>query len=398
MREPRALPGSNKSICHDRAATGPLELLILQATPFCNLDCSYCYLPDRDDQSRMDLSVIEKSVRQVVDSNLVDKEFSVIWHAGEPLVLGTDYYETAFRRISEIAPGNMKVNHSFQTNGVLIDSRWCDFFKQNDLRLGLSIDGPEQFHDLYRKTRNGKGTHQKLTRSIRRLKDNQVDFHVIAVLTDDSIRHPDSLFHYFDSLGVDYLCFNIEEIEGFNKASTILQNNRYSDYVKFLNRFHELRHKHDSKLKVREIDGAVSAVMLWQKAAGAERPGPQENTPFKILNVDVNGNFSTFSPELLGVKNERYGSFVFGNVFNGDILDCLHDSQYQKISTAIRRGVEACRTECNYYELCGGGSPSNKLAEKGCLDCTETEYCRLQKMASIDVALNLLEEELGIVA
>jgi uncharacterized protein len=112
----------------------------------------------------------------------------------------------------------------------------------------------------------------------------------------------------------------------------------------------------------------------------------------------LNGNFCTFSPELLGMKNERHGDLGMGNLFDGDMLDCLRDPHFQGIADAIADGVARCRSECEYFELCGGGSPSNKLSEHGSFDCSETEFCRLQKKACIDVALDILEEGLGIVA
>ena len=105
----------------DQERIGPLELLVLQGTPFCNLNCSYCYLQNRDDQSRMDLAVVEKAVERVLQANIVEDEFTVVWHAGEPLVLGVDYYNQAIQRIENIVPPEIKVNHSIQSNGVLID-------------------------------------------------------------------------------------------------------------------------------------------------------------------------------------------------------------------------------------------------------------------------------------
>jgi uncharacterized protein len=147
---------------------------------------------------------------------------------------------------------------------------------------------------------------------------------------------------------------------------------------------------------IREIDAAIGAVMNWRQNGQTNWLRPQENTPMKILSVDVNGNFSTFSPELLGTVDKQYGSFSFGNVFDTSIAECLQQSHYRSIAAAISDGIDACRNECDYFELCGGGSPSNKLAETARLDSTETAYCRLQKQACLDLALDLLENQLGI--
>ena len=384
----------SKSTTPDPA--GPLELLVLQATPFCNLDCSYCYLPDRDDSRKMDFSVIEMAIERVLEAGLAEGEFTAVWHAGEPLVLGIDYYDEAIERIARLVPPEITVHHSFQTNGVLIDKDWCDFFKRRRIRLGLSIDGPEDIHDRFRKTRNGKGTHRKVTRAVKLLNDAGSHYHVISVLTDDSIQQADRLFHYFNQLGCAYLCLNIEEIEGCNQTSTVLENDRYSKYIEFLTRFQQLRQQHHSSLRIREIDGVITAVMSWQDGTQAEGFRHQENTPFKILNVDVSGNFSTFSPELLGTRDDFYGDMRLGNLFETSIAECQQSPHYQTIAHAVRNGVQLCRQECDYFDLCGGGSPSNKLAENHRFDSTETEFCRLQKKACVDFGLKELEQMLGI--
>ena len=375
---------------------GPLELLVLQATPFCNLDCSYCYLPDRDDRSKMDFQVVDKAIERVLEAKLAVGEFTVVWHAGEPLVMGVDYYEQAIERIASRVPAEITVHHSFQTNGVLIDQAWCDFFNRHKIRLGLSIDGPQDIHDRYRKTRNGKGTHHKVTRAVNLLNDTSTSYHVISVLTDDSIQQADKLFHYFNSLGSAYICFNIEEIEGCNQSSTVLENDRYSNYIEFLDRFQRLRQEHCSTFRIREIDGVISAVMNWQSDPHSNEIRHQENTAFKILNVDVKGNFSTFSPELLGTSSDLYGDMKLGNLFETSINDCQQNPHYQRIATAVRDGVDLCKRECDYFELCGGGSPSNKLAENRRFDSSETEFCRLQKKACVDFGLSELEQQLGI--
>ena len=361
--------------------SGPLDLLVLQATPFCNLDCSYCYLPNRNDSSKMSLSVIDKAIEQVLEARLVEGEFTVVWHAGEPLVLGVDYYARAIERIAGIVPPEITVNHSFQTNGVLIDREWCDFFNRHSIRLGLSIDGPQDIHDRYRKTRDGRGTHRRISRAVSLLKDAGTSYHVIAVLTDDSIRQADRLFHYFNQLGCAYLCFNIEEIEGCNQSSSVLEHDRYSSYKEFLSRFHRLRQQYGSTFKVREIDGVISAIINWQKQNRGCGSRPQENTPFKILNVDVNGYFATFSPELLGTRSDRYGDMRLGNLFESSIAECMKSPHYRRIANAVSDGVRLCESECDYFELCGGGSPSNKLAENNRFDTSENQFCLIQKKA-----------------
>src|SRR6516165_9638086 len=97
-------------------APGPLELLVLQPTPFCNLDCSYCYLPNRASRKRMTQEVLAQTFENVFSSGLVEETFTVIWHAGEPLVLPPRFYEDAIALIAQHNRQAVRVQHSFQTN------------------------------------------------------------------------------------------------------------------------------------------------------------------------------------------------------------------------------------------------------------------------------------------
>ena len=110
------------------AYSGPfarsLEILVLQPTPFCNIDCDYCYLPNRSGKQRMSLDTIRAAVSMVLDAELVEGRLCIVWHAGEPLVLPVSYYAEAFAAIEQIVNGRCEISHSFQSNGMLIDEAW----------------------------------------------------------------------------------------------------------------------------------------------------------------------------------------------------------------------------------------------------------------------------------
>src|SRR5688572_7242683 len=96
------------------------ELLIIQGTAFCNLDCSYCYLPNRDDRRRMELTTLRLIFERVFESPFIGTTLTVVWHSGEPLVLPIDFYRSAFDLADELQPADLSLSHSFQTNGTLI--------------------------------------------------------------------------------------------------------------------------------------------------------------------------------------------------------------------------------------------------------------------------------------
>ena len=124
-----------------------IDLLVVQPTPFCNIDCKYCYLPDRNSKAVVDRQTLLNLFSQVFASGWVRDGLSVVWHAGEPMVLPIAFYRDAFAMVENLRPRDLPVVHSFQTNGTLIDEAWCAFFSEAKVNLGVSIDGPHRLHD-----------------------------------------------------------------------------------------------------------------------------------------------------------------------------------------------------------------------------------------------------------
>jgi len=162
---------------------------------------------------------------------------------------------------------------------------------------------------------------------------------------------------------------------------------------RFMRRLFELWMENGFQPKIREFEGLMGSIARWRPDSPVYG---QETTPFKILTIDVNGNFSTFSPELLGHVTS-YGPFVFGNVASDSIDDGRNSGRFRAASADIVRGIEQCRSTCEYFCLCGGGSPSNKYVENGTFDCAETRHCINTKKIIIDEALRVLEGRLGVV-
>src|SRR6187397_671006 len=135
-----------------------LELLVIQPTPFCNLNCEYCYLPDRSSTARMSERVLRRTFEQVLSSGFARGSMTVVWHAGEPLVLPIAYYEHAIAMLAELNTASLTIHHALQTNATLINAAWCEFIKRHHVRVGVSVDGPAFLHDARRKTRSGRGT------------------------------------------------------------------------------------------------------------------------------------------------------------------------------------------------------------------------------------------------
>jgi uncharacterized protein len=368
-----------------------IELLVLQPTPFCNIDCKYCYLPARNNTQRMSRAVLEASLEFVAQSGRLGPDISIVWHAGEPLVLPVSYYENAIATVARLMPASTRVRHHFQTNGILIDEAWCAFFARPDVEVGVSIDGPKAFHDRYRVTRAGGGSHDKAMRGIAQLRAADISFHVISVLTREALFFPDEFFEFYCENGISRVCFNIEEIEGLNTRSSLADPRCEVQFKRFMRRFLDLITERGGIEFVREFHSAFGAI---KAPAQLRRGANQQCRPFAILSVGVTGDISTFSPELLGMSHNRWGDFVLGNVLTDDLTTIEHAPKFAAMAAEVARGVENCRAECQHFEFCGGGAPANKLFETGWFDTTETLYCRYTVKRLADMAVDAARDGL----
>jgi uncharacterized protein len=366
-----------------------IQLVVVQPTPFCNIDCRYCYLPQRSDKSVVAEATLANLFSQIFASGWVEDAVSVVWHAGEPLVLPVEFYRRAFALIDELKPRELTLTHSFQTNGTLIDDAWCAFFLEHQATVGVSIDGPQPLHDLNRVTRSGRGTFERTIAGIRTLRRNGVPFHVISVLTADSLAAPQDMFDFYVSEEVDRVCFNVEESEGDHVSRSLAVAGIDDAYYRFLREFWHLAAAAPEKFSfIREIDEAIQQVLRPREAVFVN----QLTEPFALTSMDWAGNIATFSPELLGLKNPAYGDFIIGNINRDRLLDMPDHPAFRKMLADIGDGVELCRRNCEYFSVCGGGEPVNKLAENGSFVSTETTYCRMTKMRATDLVLDLLDQ------
>jgi uncharacterized protein len=368
---------------------GPLELLVVQPTPFCNINCSYCYLPDRQSTRQMSAEVLEQTFAWVFSSGLVREPFTLLWHAGEPLVVPRSFYENAITLLERYNRPAIPIHHSVQTNATLIDDDWCRFFVKHDVHPGVSVDGPAFLHDRHRRTRSGKGTFDRVLHGMRLLREHGIFFYVISVLTAESLLYPDELFDFYQEQQISMVAFNPEEIEGPNTTTSLLGVEIRERFRRFFSRFMELALAADPPLVVREFDTSAGAIQGPRYGPGART---QENKPWAIVNVDCEGNFSTYSPELLGASSPRHGSFALGHVARDSFESAIALERFQRLEQEIRQGVERCQQSCPYFAFCGGGAPANKFFETGTFASTETVACQLSKQACLDVTLGLLEK------
>jgi uncharacterized protein len=366
-----------------------IETLVIQPTPFCNIECTYCYLPNRRDRSTMSPETLDATFQRVFESGWSASHLTVIWHAGEPLVLPVAYYREAFDRIERRRPPEICLRHSIQTNGMLITPEWCELFRDHDVGIGVSVDGPRHLHDMHRLTRSGQGTFDRTMAGIRLLRAQGVPFHVITVLAASSLDDPDELVDFYLSEGIGQVCFNVEESEGDHRSGLFATADLRCRFSGFLDRFWRQARQSGRFDFIREIDAMLPRVLRPEEAL---MTNPQV-APFGMLNVACNGDVSSFSPELLGLRSTEYDDFIIGNVHTHTLAEMAASPSMQRMTRDIALGVETCRRECEYFSVCGGGAPINKLTENGSFTSGRTHYCELTQMVPTDLILDALEQQ-----
>lgn len=364
-------------------------LIVLQATPFCNIDCTYCYLTNRTSAERMSLETLRKIATRVFEGRSLAGPFTILWHAGEPLAVPVEYYEAAVTAIAEVnsAPARA-VEYGIQTNATLLSDRWIRFFDKYDFSVGVSVDGPAFIHDRNRLTRSGKPTHRQVMKGVALLKGATIPVSAIAVLTDFSLDFPDEIFTFFAEANIQHVGFNIDETEGANVTSSFVQNSESSleRLQAFFSRILELMADHPGVLRVRELEN------ITRRIFSRSRPQNHANVPMRILTFDVNGYYATYCPELLGMHSEDYCDFAFRHVDDGPIEQAVENTLWRALDLEVQRGVEMCERTCDYWRLCGGGAPSNKFSEQGRFDVAETLACRAKVKSVADAVISHLEK------
>lgn len=177
----------------------------------CNHGCSYCYYLSTSALYQggggiMDDEVLEACVRQAVEACEGDS-VSFCWHGGEPLLAGLPFFRKAVRLQRRYA-GGKRIDNSLQTNGLLVDDNWCRFFRDNDFLIGISIDGPKDIHDAFRKAHSGVSSFDAVVRAVGLFRRHRVEFNTLSVVSSLSEGRGVEIYRFFrDTLGSRFMQF-----------------------------------------------------------------------------------------------------------------------------------------------------------------------------------------------
>jgi uncharacterized protein len=373
---------------HSRRST-PLRLAVVQPSPFCNIDCRYCYLPERSHTQRMSQDTVQNMARFLLENpERLERELTILWHGGEPTAVPVSFYESAFETIRKATPEGVWVQNRFSTNATLIDDEWCDLIRKWQVTVRVSVDGPRDVHDFNRVDRGGRGTFDQVMRGIECLQRNRISFDVISTISRKSLECPERIWRFYREIDAKALFFCVEEVLGIHANNSLEGYDSFGKLRAFFGTFLEARDREAPNLYIRELDELITGIPQIQQHIRRD-----EAIPLMIVSIGWDGGVSTFSPELLVARDLRYGDFIFGNVATHSLDDIWNSYKLHLVYKHIREGIKRCKDSCEFFRICGGGCPAAKLFETRSFESTETLSCRLRVKAVGRLVLEHLKLE-----
>jgi uncharacterized protein len=378
----------------------PIELIVLQGTSFCNLDCAYCDLSRESRRTRQAMTpqLIERVFSELFTSGRLAPEVTVIWHSGEPLTLPVAYYDDAIERIlrlkHRLVGDTVSVSFDIQTNGTLIDRTWCAFLQrhQRHLKIGVSCDGPAEMHDAFRRNWSGNPSHTKTLRGMELLSAHGIKYKVIAVVTENTLADPDGFFAFFaarrDSLSGFH--FNILAGSGGSAGLSYRSEDRRRYYA-FYRRLLELGLARSRDFRIQNFALGLDRILRAPDGA-APSWSEQSSAPLKSVSIDANGNVTTFYAGLsVDVLADEYGDgrgLSIGNILEMPFAEMVRSEKLRRIMQDFAASTAFCRDSCEYFGVCPGGFEITKRIAHGDFRAGETPECVVHVKALTDALLD----------
>lgn len=345
------------------------QIIAKPTGPICNIDCTYCFYlekeslyPDKNNY-RMQGDVLESFIRQKIDAQEVP-QVNFVWQGGEPTLLGVKFFKKVVDLQDKYANGK-EITNGFQSNGILIDEKWCEFFKENKFLIGLSIDGPEELHNRYRLNKGGKPTFSNVIKGMELLKKYQVDFNTLTVVQNDNGDYPVDVYQFLKENGSRFMQFIpiVERIvkSESNEVSRLLHpklaNGVVTDwtvgaeqYGNFLiGIFKEWIKEDVGKVFVQIFDVALEAWYGMQPSLCIFR-----ETCGQALAIEHNG-------DLYSCDHYVYPENKLGNILKQTLLNMVKSDQQIEFGINKRAKLPDYCINCEYRFVCNGECPKHRF-------------------------------------
>lgn len=326
----------------------------------CNLDCDYCFYLRKEElykgsSFRMSDETLENYTRQYIAAQRVS-EVNFAWQGGEPTLMGVNFFRRAVAYQKKYTRSGMNIDNALQTNGTLLDDEWCKFFAENRFLIGISLDGPREAHDFYRRDKGGAPTFDRVLRGIRLLKKHHVDFNILTCVSAANVEQPLEVYHILrDEIGAKYIQFipivERENATGFQEGTALTPRSITGEqYGRFLiSIFDEWVRRDVGKVFVQMFDtalgrwlGAPGGLCVFQETCGL------------ALAMEHNGD--VYSCDHFVEPRHR-----LGNLLEMPLTELVGSVQQKQFGIDKRESLPRYCRECPVLFACNGGCPKDRI-------------------------------------
>lgn len=347
--------------------SNPLYVLVKPVGASCNLRCKYCYYLEKAHLYRnaparvMSDELLERFVQEYIQAQTMSQVLFT-WHGGEPLMRPLSFYRKAVALQEKYAFGR-QIDNTIQTNGTLLTDEWCEFFKEHNWLVGISIDGPQEFHDEYRRTASDKPSWQKVMRGIRLLRKHGVEWNAMAVVNDFNAGYPLEFYHFFKEMGAKYIQFApvVERMaahsDGRHLATLVDQECPVADFSvspaqwgDFLCAIFDEWVRHDVGQTYVEIFDCTLANWV------GERPG------ICVYAKECgHAGVMEFNGDVYSCDHFVFPEYKLGNIRDRTLVEMLYGEQQRQFSCLKHATLPKQCKECEWEFACHGECPKNRF-------------------------------------
>ena len=346
----------------------PMYVMLKPVGSKCNLDCDYCYYLEKENLYEkknpvMSEELLERFIKQYIESQTMP-EIMFTWHGGETLMRPLSFYKRAVELQKQYAQGR-HIDNSIQTNGTLLNDEWCKFFKENNFLVGISIDGPKEFHDEYRRDKMGRPSFHRVMRGIELLKKHEVEFNCLAVVNDYNVDYPLEFYNFFKEIGCQYIQFTpiVERIRKNNSLLKLATAKQTEDEVD-LAPYTVPADKWGNFLCavfdewIKEDVGKIYIQIFDSTLANWVGEQPSVCTMAKTCG---HAGAMEFNGDVYSCDHFVFPEYRLGNIYNKTLTSMMYSDEQMKFGNdKFDTLPKQCR-ECDFLFACCGECPKNRF-------------------------------------
>jgi len=341
---------------------------IIKVTSACNLSCTYCSEGSRK-LVNLDIEIYKRFIDEIPKLLMYvgHKNVDIIWHGGEPLVIGKKWIMEAIE-YTNIILSDYTLTYSIQTNATLIDNDWVRIFKEHNFSIGISLDGYKELHDQYRISQDGEGTYDSIINNIELLKRQELHPSLLMVLNSTAI-NLDKLWNTLEKLKLN---LKIQPVVPIGKATNqiTLARNIYDSYVTTLKFIFMKLLTSDMSITVQPISSIFTKLLTNKSTGECSYNGTCTQN---IVTLYPNGDVG-----FCGRMTNENKDYIYGSILNQDMIS-LYDSEVSKRIRARQAFLQEnyCKN-CAFWEYCHGGCTVDALSSNGDIN-SKYYYCESYK-------------------